>query len=165
MVSGLVLILTYINLTIYKPQLLETVAGKQTYYREVYDVLKDKVNSQNKVLITPFIIYSHRKGFQYPMYFGENARYIIEFGYGNQELNQLIQGEKIRYIYIGKSDLDKRILQQPPTEVPVDFYGLRSNDWKNGYSVEKELDILSTYLNSARADKIFESDQGTIYRL
>lgn len=153
------------NLIRYKPEFLRHLQGKQTFYRETYDVMKDKVDSNHKILIAPYILYSHRKGFQAPFYFGENAPYIIDFPYSGFTLDQLVKEKKIKYLYISKIEYDYRILKQPKREIPIDFYGLRKTDWENGYSVEEEMKILNEFIQRNKTQKIFESENGTIYEL
>ncbi len=164
-VTGVV-IFTYLNMSTFMPTLNKYQSGYQTIYRETYDVLKNKVDANNKLLVTPYIFYSHRKGFQAPFYFGsENARYIIEFPYDGRQLSDLVEEYKFKYIYIAKQEWWFDVLERSRREIPIDFYGMRRKDWKNGYQVEKELEILQDYLQSIEAKKFFESEKGIIFQL
>lgn len=155
----------YLNISAFFPSLQKYQSGYQSIYREAFDILKDRVNENDKILITPYIFYSHRKAFQAPFYFGQNARYIIEYPYDGRYLQDLIDEYNFSYVYIAKEELDTRIIDQSRREIPIDFYGLRLNNWENGYSVERELEIINNYLRVTKAKKIFESEHGIIYQL
>ncbi len=149
----------------YTRTLQDELDGKQTLYRETYDLLQNQVDTNHKLLITPYLVYAHRKGFTLPVYFGPNAKYISDYTYNGKSLSDLIISEKIAFIFISKVELDTAILDIPLEKKGIDFYGLRLNDWQNGYTLAKELDILYSFLKQQWAQKIFISENGTIYRL
>lgn len=93
----------------YKPDLVQNRTGAQTRFRAVYDLLKDKVDEQTKLLVTPYLEAHHRRGFQQEMYFGNKAVYIIDLD-PTKTLDEIVRELGIRYIYIGNVKIDLPIV-------------------------------------------------------
>lgn len=71
-------------------------AARPSVYREVYNVLGDKVNSQNKLLILPCSIY-YAAGFSTISYFGEEA--VVYARNCREPFDNFIKRNNIRYIF------------------------------------------------------------------
>ena len=142
----------------------------QSEFRLIYDLLKDDVNSKNKLLIAPVILYPTGSGFKLDLYFGKNAVYMYQLPinkeYNRESLGELLRGMHIRYIYLGK-----RLYRMLPVRAAnPDFYlsefhkrWLRNE--KFHYSLEKDLEIIYAYIRDRGGKLIHENCSGKIYYL
>jgi hypothetical protein len=149
----------------------QVMPGKRKYlspYRGIYDILKDEVNSKNKLLIAPVIIYVDR-GFQLDLYFGRNAVYMCHLPFNNlnkeynlKSLTELLAGLNIRFIFVGRT-IDRRLLD-PDTPT-----WKRCKNWyrkdASHYSLEKDLEIIQAYIKSKGGMVINMNRFGDIYYL
>lgn len=145
--------------------------GKRKYispYRKIYDILKDEVNSKNKLLIAPVVIYVDR-GYQLDLYFGKNAVYMCHLPlknlnkeYNLKSLTELLAGLNIRYIFVGGT-IDRSLLDPntPRWERCKNWY---RKDAKP-YSLEKDLEIIQAYIKSKGGMVINMNRFGEIYYL
>ncbi len=124
--------------------------------RTIYDVLKDQVSPDAKVLVTPSIAYPYpgRRVLQTEAYFGDNAIYLIDH---DEPLHELVEKYRIRFILYSNFKLDRRILslkQIRPYEYDGKWgaqrslvlgasYGFRPGE----YTVEREIGALRDYVN------------------
>jgi hypothetical protein len=149
----------------------KTLPGKMKYkfqYRYIYDILKDDVDSQNKLLIAPAAAYSFDRGFTSDLYFGKNAVYMchlpIKDEYNLKFLKELLRGRNIRYIFLGKR-IDPRIsLNLTPRKKNTLYHRWFRND-KNPYSLRKDLEIIKAYIRSRGGLPIAVNRFGKIYYL
>jgi hypothetical protein len=147
--------------------------GKRKYkscYRSVYDILKENVNPENKLLIAPVTIYFLDRGYQHDLYFGKNAVYMchlpLKNEYNPESLKKLLDGINIRYIFVGNT-IDRRLID--PNCPIVDKFGKTLQPWlrndKSPYSLEKDLEIIQAYIHSKGGLLINENRFGKIYYL
>lgn len=124
--------------------------------RTIYDVLKDQVSPDAKVLVTPSIAYPYpgRRVLQTEAYFGDNAIYLIDH---DEPLHELVEKYRIRFILYSQFKTDRLILslkQIRPYEYDGKWgaqrslvlgasYGFRPGE----YTVEREIGALRDYLN------------------
>ncbi|MGD2090153.1 MAG: hypothetical protein PVH61_28510 [Candidatus Aminicenantes bacterium] len=166
--SSIVFVCLFLMLFIVNPKVIPGKIEYKSRYRLVYDILKDEVNSGNKLLIAPLTHYSFDGGFQYDFYFDKNAIYMmhlpIKNEYNLKSLKELLKDKNIRYIFLGKS-IDRRLL-----DPNFHFHGEeRYKTWlrndKNPYSLEKDLEIIHSYIRSKGGYLINQSRFGKIYYL
>jgi hypothetical protein len=151
----------------------KVIPGKTKYksqIRLICDILKDDVNSKNKLLIAPVIIGQHL-GFGSELYFGKNAVYLynlpIKKEYNLNSLKELLKDRNIRYIFLGKQThhLYKKFLEP---HFPLPIYS-RFHRWfrnkKIHYSLEKDLKIIHAYIQSKGGLLINKNRFGKIYYL
>jgi len=141
----------------------------QSQYRLTYDILKNDVNSKNKLLIAPTIIYSPLQpdlGFQFDLYFGENAIYMrqlpIKNEYNLKSLKEVMKDMNIRFIFLGKKT--HLTLLKTNSYIGKKYYGWLKNDGIS-YSLEKDLDIIQAYIQSKGGLLINKNSFGEIYYL
>lgn len=147
-------------------------AHYQTPFRAVYDVLKNKTGD-HKLLVTPYLEYSHRRGFQQEMYFGNKALYIIDFHDPAKSLADIVKENNIKYIYVGKSTIDQRILAEKtftkhdlnePTKVSSATlvlgacYGLDNES----YTPEKEYQQLAAFIKARNGRILWQSNEDVL---
>lgn len=138
----------------------------KSQYRLIYDILKDDVNSKNKLLLAPAAIYSFDRAFKLDLYFGKNAVYMnhlpIKDEYNLKSLKELLKDMDIRYIFLGKR-IDRRFIGKdfPLTGLYKRWF---RND-KNPYSLEKDLEIIQAYIRSKGGMVINMNRFGKIYYL
>lgn len=102
-------------------------------YRVVYDLLRDRVDERNRLLVTPYITQSSKgKRRTFKHYFGDDAVYIEDC---EGSLEEFIDDRRIRYIIF--AGVDPRQLTREPL-----CYGLR----KDQYTLEKEWELLGSFL-------------------
>ena len=102
-------------------------------YRVVYDLLRDRVDERNRLLVTPYITQSSKgKRRTFKHYFGDDAVYIEDC---EGSLEEFIDDRRIRYIIF--AGMDPRQLTREPL-----CYGLR----KDQYTLEKEWELLGSFL-------------------
>ena len=79
-----------------------------TWPRRLYDLLRDRVSSDAKLLVTPAIAYSYpgRRVFQLKSYFGDDVVYVVDH---EIPLADVVEQEKIRYVLFTSYQLDPRI--------------------------------------------------------
>jgi hypothetical protein len=147
----------------------KVIPGKTKYKsqtRMVYDILKDHVNSKNKLLIAPVTIFSFDKGFQSDLYFGKNAIYMVHLPIKNEYnlkcLKDLLKDMNIRYIFLGKRI--QRPLLNPDFPIPRSYHGWLRNE-KSPYSLERDLEIIQAYIRSKGGLVIDKNPFGMIYYL
>lgn len=168
-------VLAWFNFGSYRSSLALQKAHYQTQFRGVYDVLKDKMD-HNKLFVTPYLVDSHLRGFQQEMYFGNKALYIIDFQDPAKSLDDIVRENKIKYIYVGKRDLDERLLNHKtfkkhdlnnPSKaesVPLILgacYGMNSKS----YSLDSEYKILNEFISGRRGQIIWQSRDGILYKI
>jgi hypothetical protein len=135
-------------------------------YRALFDVLKDDVNSKNKVLIAPVAIYSFDRGYRHELYFGGNAFYMcrlpLKREYKLGSLKKIMKNKHFRYIFVGNT-IDRRFLN---TDSPV---WKSCNPWFNTnrhpYSLEEDLKIINRYIRSRGGQLVYKNRFGKIYEL
>jgi hypothetical protein len=88
--------------------------GRQTETRAVYDKLKDKVSAGERLLVAGSLTYALRRYFMQEIYFGENARYLLDCVQG--DLASFLRKENIRYVFFSRQ-IDRRILVWPDIRV------------------------------------------------
>jgi hypothetical protein len=104
-------------------------------YRFVFDLLKDRVDAANRLLVAPYAISSaggERRGFSH--YFGENSVYIEDCVDG---LGSYIERHSVRYIIF--ATFHTKPLRRRP-----DCYDFGDEP----YSVQRELELLNAFLES-----------------
>lgn len=159
----LFLIIFFIN-----PKVIPGEKPAKSRYRLVYEMLKNNVNSENKILIAPLTIYAHDKGFQSELYFGKNASYMLDLSikdkYNLKSLKNLLVDKNIRYVFLSKQ-IDQRLLN--PEFYLVERY--RRKGWmrKEGspYSLDEDMGIIHAYIRSRNGILIDKNRYGNIYYL
>jgi hypothetical protein len=129
-------------------------------------MLKDDVNPDSKLLLAPVTIYSFDRGFQFDLYFGQNAIYLgrlpLNQAYNLESLKNLLKNKKIRFIFIAHR-VDRRLLNPNPP-----FKGNLKN-WlcnkRSPYSLEKDLEIIRDYIQSRGGKCINTNRFGEIFYL
>ncbi|MFC1461289.1 ArnT family glycosyltransferase [Verrucomicrobiota bacterium] len=159
----------------YRSALAGHRAHYQTNFRAVHDVLKDKVDKNNKLLVASYLQPTARRGFQQRMYFGNKAIYIIDCG-PNKSLEAVLAENRISYVYVGKRKLDEGILRQemfyrhdlndPAKCIPAplvlgECYGMNNQT----YSLEKEHAFLADVIRNKGGKTIWSNADGTICEL
>lgn len=137
-------------------------------YRFIYDILKDDVNPENKLLIAPVTVYSLDRGYQYDLHFGENAVYMCYLPLNNEynlkTLKELLKGMNIRYIFLGKN-IDRRLLDPNCPLRLTKIYKPWLKNEKSPYSLEKDLRIINAYIQSKGGLLVDTNWFGEIYYL
>ncbi|MFW9879261.1 MAG: glycosyltransferase family 39 protein [Candidatus Thorarchaeota archaeon] len=147
----------------------KVIPGKKWFksdYRFVYDILKDDVNLENKILIAPTSIYSFDRGFKLDLYFGKNAFYMahlpIKDEYNLKSLKELLKDMNFRYIFLGKR-IDHRFIGK---KFPLKgIYQRWFRNPKDPYSLKKDLEIIQAYIKSKGGLLINKNRFGKIYFL
>jgi hypothetical protein len=125
----------------------------------VFDAIGKHVTPQSKLLLAPYLQWMHRPQYQAPVYFGENALYLMQCE--NNSLAEYIQQQHIKYIFISK-DLDRSIAESNQTRYKN--LGSCTGMDKSNYNLERDLEVINEYLINANAEKIAESKiYGTLY--
>lgn len=134
---------------------------RTSYYREVHDVLSERVDEENRLLVTPWRFWHLLEdgGFSHPIYFGPNAIHIGRLKPTGESIDDLIARLNVKYLYIGRTG----ILPRRPTD--RDFYGLYSPNPIFGYTQKKELQILDGLIARTGGVRIFESKRGAVYQI
>jgi hypothetical protein len=119
-------------------------------YRRVYDALEARVNEQNRLLVTPYLISSwdgERRGFRH--YFGDSSVYVEDC---EGDLESFMRSRRIRYVVF------TRFHNKGLTRDPV-CLGLTRDD----YSLRKEVNTFRRVLTRAFDLEVVEaSDAYTI---
>lgn len=133
-------------------------------YRPIHDILKNKIDPDNKILIAPASVYSFDSGFQCDLYFWKNAIYLYQMPldetYSIKTLRDFLGSNRISYIFISKR-IDKRLLRTGFT-LPHEKY----EEWFKRdiapYSLKNDLDILHALI---REDGVLikETHWGNVY--
>jgi hypothetical protein len=141
---------------------------KHSAYREVYDMIKDDVNSKNRLLITPVITYSMHQvypgGFRSGVYFGsENAEYLgnlhINGPYNVETLTELLSDQNIRFVFVSHDRLiDERMLN------PLFMPSWTDNEHFT-YSLEEDRKTVFEYIQRRNGRLIFYGYWGLLYGL
>lgn len=168
-------VLAWFNFGPYRGSLALQQAHYQSQFRAVHDVLKDKIGDR-KLLVTPYLEYSHRRGFQQDMYFGNQALYIIDFQDLARSLEDIVREYNIKYIFVGKSEIDTRILNQKTfhkynlndhyqhESVPLVLgacYGMNSAT----YSLEREQQLLDQFISAHHGRILWQGRGGILYEI
>ena len=137
-------------------------------YRIVYDLLHDKVNADNKLLITPVITYTmhatYPGGFRSDIYFGsENALYeyqlILNEAYTVDSLHRTVSQYSITFIFVSNDILiDERMLS-------TFFFPHWTNNRDFTYSLKKDQDIISQYIARRNGRLLYDGYWGKLYEL
>ncbi|MGD2090156.1 MAG: glycosyltransferase family 39 protein [Candidatus Aminicenantes bacterium] len=145
------------------------IPGKRKYsspYRFIYDILKDKVNPGNRLLISPVSIYSFDRGYRSDLYFGTNAVYVchlpLDQEYNLKSLTTLLEGMNIGYVFVGKG-IDRRLLN--PESGIWKYCNSGFNNERNPYSLEKDMKVINDYIHSNGGLLAEENRFGQIYYL
>ena len=166
--SSIVFICLFFMLFLLSPKAIPGKAVYKSRYRYVYDVLKDDVNSKNKLLIAPVVIHSFDRGYQYDLYFGKNAVYMVNLPikdeYNLKSLEELLKDMNIRYIFLGNQINHKLLKPNFPLPSWKNYRGWLKNE-KFHYSLEKDLEIINTYIRSKGGLLINKNRFGKIYYL
>ena len=138
---------------------------RQTDFRYVYDLLKSKVDNQNKLLVSPATLKGTiDRGFRCNLYFGANAIYQnrlpLEGEYTLEKLQDLLNGLSIRYVWVGKT-IDYSLMN---SSGPPHFKNWLYNKSFH-YTVEKDLDILQRYVRKRDGILLNKSKLGELYIL
>lgn len=139
---------------------------KKSDLRYVYDLLKSKVNVENKLLVSPVVNRALGRVFQCSLYFGDQAIYQnqlpLKGSYSFDSLNKMLKNVPVAYIWLGRQpdmQLLDRSLPIPKRFVPW----LR--DPTNPYSLEKDLSVLRQYISYKQGVLLDMSDYGELYWL
>lgn len=134
---------------------------RPSYYKEVHDFLGDKVDDQNRLLVTPWRFCYHlpEGGFSHPVYFGSDAFHIGHQAPTGQSLGDLADDMNVKYVYIGRTGILRR------DKHDRDFYGLHHSNPMNSYSVKRERQIVDAFIERAGGVRIFESERGEVYQI
>ncbi len=139
---------------------------EKTEYRYVYDLLKTRVDSRNKLLITPVAIVPYSRGFRCDLYFGRNAVYLNQLPLAGEytlaALRDLLKKQSIRFVWVG-NNADPSI-QDPSVRIPENYKRWLRNE-KYPYSVEKDIAIVYRYIMERRGVLIDRSKLGKLYWL
>jgi hypothetical protein len=165
LLASLVLIISQAN--IFKPRLYET-----KIYRQVHNVLKDKVSSENKLLVTPSLFHWYRKGFQSPVYFSNNAVYLSEYYHGVwkfqdsiiENFKKLIDLRKVGYILITKKDKNVRRTLTGHHDAKMFFKSIYGVGPEN-YSLKWEYDQLKKIVMALNGKLIETNEKFDIFKL
>lgn len=129
--------------------------------RFAYNVLRDRISNDRRLLIAPYIQWVHRPTFKAPVYFTDKVSYLIECREGDVE--KFLLQNKIKYIFVTK-DLDQNILTSTQ-----DRYSKIGTCWgmsKSEYTIEADQHRISTLLGKLQAKTIISSEEyGTIYEI
>ncbi len=154
----------------------KVIPGKTKYryisrYRLIYDILKNDVNSKNKLLIAPVTTYAFDKGFKLDLYFGKNAVYIahitIKDEYNLKSLKELLRDKNIRYVFLAKKIIHwliNRVKANADYPLPK-YYQCWLRNEKFHYSLEKDLEIIQAYIKDRGGLVIDKNRFGKIYYL
>lgn len=126
-------------------------------FRSVYDVIGDSVDEENKLIIFPILVYRPGHGFNFDTYFREHAIYGM---YVREPIEPFLLREKVRYMYVGKTELDYRVVGG--THFLRSFRGGLSPE---EYSLEKEYEYLNGIVKNRNAKRIGSWEHGDLYDL
>lgn len=138
----------------------------QSQYRHIYDVLKNKIDSKNKVMIAPACVYSFDLGFQCDLYFGNNSIYLcrlpLDETYSVEMLHKVIDSMNISYIFISK-EIDTRLMKPDFSLSPTYEAWFRREG--EPYSLAKDLEILHKFIQNEGGTLVKETCWGSIYSI
>lgn len=139
----------------------------QSQYRSIYDIIKNKINSKNKILIAPASVYSYDHGFQSDLYFGENAIYLYEMPlnetYSIVVLREFTEIENISYIFISKK-IDERFMK-PDFPIRGKQYKMWFRNKSVSYSLENDINILNSFIREERGILVKKTCWGSLYNV
>ncbi len=142
--------------------------GEPNPRRVVYDIMKNRVDSQNRILLTPHLYYALDNLLTSDLYLGDGARYLYRQPFNQRSFEDLVDKHDIRYILVAKTGLDNRIADR--TKKPT-YYGFGRTHYVSPgkgpeeYSLKREYAFLSDYLEKRGARLIYEGEIGTIYEI
>lgn len=164
-----------IGLTIWPPKpwtLFYPSSYKPSPYRQSYDLLKNKVNHQKRILVTPYTAFIWRKGFiggyrgidedgaVNKLYFKkEYVDYISDFS-SNLSLEEILKRNNIRYVIFSKRIHHKKNLHTLKAKLGL-AYGFSTSE----YSLEKEKKYLIDFFESTGAHRVLNEKDLIIYQL
>lgn len=171
--AGMLVAIACAGLTWHNPHLTPALKKKGLFRQErirlTYDLLRDKVNDENRLLITPVIstfgFFHHwgaRGGLSHEIYFGHNALHIVELPdfplpYTTQSLEYVWRKYKIRYVLVTHIGLRQ-------TETLQFFPQFSALGDGQPYSYEEEAKIIKDFLRFAGA-KTLAPIEGGLYEL
>lgn len=128
-------------------------------YKIVYDFMRDKVDSDNKLLVTPYIHNwnPNRRGFT--LYFLDNAVYVFDC---EKTLQEYVAENNVEYIlFAGFHFKPKKKLNN------YDKYGLGKcyGMGPGQYTLKKEVKALEAFLKKNEASRIFTHGRSAIFAL
>lgn len=147
-----------------------------SYFKRVHQQFQVNPSEDEKVLITPIVHYYPAGGFKIPFYFGKSAFYLKDIlekipydDSGAARLSDLIQKEKIRYIFFSHEKHDFREVsdRKDPDKVErtrkqfLTAYGESIED----YSLEFEKKLLMKIIQRFGGKKIQEFKEGQVFDL
>jgi len=122
-------------------------------YRQAYNVLENRIDEHNKLLVIPHVIsgYEGRKGFNH--YFGDNAKYIKDCG---KSLYGYIENNNITYLIAAR-------FHYKHSQVDAPCLGINKND----YSLNREMAVLDKLIVSKykNIEKRYEGGSFSIFEL
>lgn len=134
----------------------------QTVYRHLYKLLKDKTNSQTKVLISPSQFRNDYDTFNLPFYFNGNAVPLRKCLSSKNSFDSFLKSEKIRFVFIGKQHFYQK--EWPKNGVQGISPGCL--DLSQPYTAKDELQRLMTALAPHHPIEIYHNDYyGTVYEI
>ena len=129
---------------------------KPSIYRDVYNVLKDRVDDENKLLLAPYQL-KYTGGFNNRCYFGDKALYIQHC---DAPFDEFVSRNNIRYLFLSQKELKPSYILYKGDTLPCYGAPLKSTDLK------KEVEfILEKIASENRKGLIYQSDSGFIFDL
>jgi len=150
----------YVIYTVHSYSLLTSgivkgVGYDMSMHRELYNVFREKVNSENKFLVAPHML-PDRRGFSTKAYFGDNAIYMNEC---NELWNSFVKSNNIRYVCISKTGGNS--IEGFFSDDIVPCYGIASHRWDPAW----EREHLKKEIIKNRGKVLFESDNWMVFEL
>ena len=135
-------------------------------FRYMYDVAKDLATEDRRVLLMPMTLYHDRPAVLSEAYLGDRAVYMLKTPVA-ANLRQLIEREKIAYVFFSKKLLDRRVPRVHSwgrghfRERLKVYFGLRHDE----YSAEEVRKRFLASLVDLQPQQISSTDYGDLYAL
>ncbi len=132
-----------------------------------YDVLKEQVNSEQRLLVLPFAFYSNDHSLTEPYYFGSDAEYVRWMSRSEDtSLDELFLRDGFSYVVWYKTSYDPRLLDRDYRRYwnIADFYGFDAAA-EDGYTIDKERARFEELLTRLSSTKVAEGRFGAIYEV
>ncbi len=144
----------------YRNVIFVSVNQPVAVYREVYDVLKHRVDNNKRVLLAPVTLYARGHPATHWVYFGRNGTYIRKSqGTG---LRDVMKRERARFLAVLRKRVDRRLERRRDFGFTINrLYGIQNKKW---YSLHREYSILALFALRQRATVLHRSKRVTIYQ-
>ncbi len=135
--------------------------------RYVHDLVGDKVNGQNVLLVAPAGAYRGDRGFQLDLYFGSNAVYVMDLAlpgpYNEDTLEVAVSDLPIRYVFLANTPFVDRRYFDPRQPEHAPFARWASVDT---LTAEEDTGIIKSFLRARGAKEIhWKPRHGAMYDL